>query len=260
MNITLFQIILTALGTAIIGLYLPPLIKSKTLNEGNIFGYTLGALLIASGLLLGEIISKCKTSRAFFIAAVICIILIAVFLAAFFTTLHIIVMHSKTTDEERSTLIILGCKIRGSTPSKALLNRAKAAAEYMKKHPCAITIASGGQGKHEDLCEAQCIYSILVDEGIDGGRIILEDKSTNTDENIRFSREIINKNALSKDVAIATSDYHQYRASLICKKFGLNACAVSTKSSPLYVPTYFTREVFGVWAEKIMIYRKGDKS
>ena len=260
MNITFFQIILIAFGILIIGLYLPPLIKSKTLNEGNIFGYALGALLIATGLLLGKIITELKTSRAFLIASVILISLFAIFTIAFFITLQIIIRHSKTTCENAGTVIILGCKIEGSTPSKALINRTKAAADFMKKHPVTVAIASGGQGKNEDLCEAQCIYSMLADEGIDAGRIILEDKSSNTDENIKFSKEIINKKALSKDVAIATSDYHQYRAALICKKYGLSACAVSAKSSLLYIPTYFTREVFGVWAEKIMIYRAGDKS
>lgn len=256
MNILFFQIIIIVLGIAVIGLYLPPLILTKTLNEGNAFGYVCAVGITAVGIFLNSTIEFLKTQlEANKMAAIIILLVISIiafsFITAFFITLNIIIRHSKNSDEKRETVIILGCKIRGSDPSLALILRAKAAAQYLKKYPDAVAIASGGQGRDENLSEAQCIFNILTESGIDESRIFIEDKSTNTDENIRFSKKIIEENKLSENIAIATSDYHQYRASLICRKYGLTPCSVSAESAKHYKATYYTREVFGVWAEKL---------
>ena len=91
----------------------------------------------------------------------------------------------------------------------------------------------------------------MTESGIDGNRIIIEDKSTSTDTNVKNSLKIIEDNNMSKEVAVATTDYHQYRASMICRKNGLSPSSLPSNSTKPSKPTFFTREVFGVWIQRL---------
>ena len=63
--------------------------------------------------------------------------------------------------------------------------------EYLKSHEKTIAIVSGGQGKGEDISEALAMKQGLIKQNIAEDRIIMEDKSTSTDENITFSKPLI---------------------------------------------------------------------
>ncbi len=142
--------------------------------------------------------------------------------------------------------IVLGCKVNGTDPSAMLSRRLDAAAEYMTEFPDAVIIVSGGQGDNEDISEAECMKIFLTDRGFDPNRIIKEDKSENTYENIQFSKKYLDEKNLGDDVTIITDSFHQLRASIIADDLGLETSAVSSKT-PLYVlPTYWVREWFGI--------------
>lgn len=249
------QIVLTLAGLYIIRIYMPPLVSLGILNAGNLFGFAAGGGLALLGVFLNVIVNSVKRQLEGGHRKPTIIILTAVtalsvaFLVAFFGTLASIVSHSHETATDQTTVIVLGCQIRGSKPSGSLRARCTAAAKYLEEHPDAVCIASGGQGSDEDLSEGQCIYNLLTEKGIDGSRIYIEDKSTNTDANIANSVKIIEENGLSKEVAIATNDYHEKRAEMICEKNGLTAYSIPARSTKWAKPTWFTREVFGVWAQ-----------
>lgn len=96
------------------------------------------------------------------------------------------------------------------------------------------------------------MYNILTEKGISPDRLYLEDKSTNTEENIAFSKRIIDENGLDTDIAVVTSDYHLKRATMICKKNGLkNVHRISAASVYFDKPTFYLREVLGVVKEFI---------
>jgi len=249
------RIALVLLGLYIIRLYIPPLISLGVLNLGNIFGMGAGAAIALFGIILPKIISFVKQQiesghkkPAVAVLSVICALILA-FLIAFFATLGSVVAASHQTATNQNTVIVLGCQIRGSVPSMSLNQRCMAAVKYMNENPDAVAIASGGQGSDEDLSEGQCIFNIMTENGIAPDRIFIEDKSTNTDENIAFSKKIIDEKGLSTDVAVATNEYHEKRAIMICKKNGITAYSVPAPSSKWGKPTFFTREVFAIWAQ-----------
>ncbi len=125
------------------------------------------------------------------------------------------------------TVIVLGCGIfPDGKLTISLKNRLDAAYDYLEEHPSANVIVSGGQGDNEPVPEAAAMQSYLVSKGIDRSRIYTEDRSTSTEENLEFSLKIIEKNRLSKSVAIVTSDYHVYRALQHAKELGFNACGI----------------------------------
>lgn len=241
--------VVICIGVIIIGIYISPLYKSK-INIGNIFGIILGLLLIGSSIYFEQIKALYSLPSGKIFIIIICI-LFAVFTIVFAITMAKIILSAKQKPKPSDTIIVLGCRVKGRTPSKALIKRCSAAAEYMKANPKATVILSGGQGADEDISEAQCMKSLMLSFGISEQRLILENKSTSTEENLLFSKKIIDKKGYSKNVVIATSEYHIYRAKLFAKKLGLNVSGVPAKSIPVLRVAYFTREVFGIWWLKL---------
>lgn len=237
--------VVIGIGVVIIAIYFSPLVKSK-INIGNIFGIILGVSIIAVSLFFDKIVylfSFTLGKIIIFFASVI----ISIFFIAFFITLIKIISNSRLSATNEDIVIILGCRVKGTVPTKALYSRCLSASKYLKTNPNAKAILSGGQGKDEQISEAECMYRILTSLGIDESRLIREEKSTSTYENLLYSKEFTDTNR----IAIATSEYHIYRAKLIAKELGLLASAIPAKSIPVLRVSYFTREVFGVWYLKI---------
>lgn len=175
------------------------------------------------------------------------VLVIALVILALFIYLEAIIISTafRPPADNASYCIILGCRVNGRQPSAALWYRIEAAAEYLEANPDTIAIASGGQGADEDISEAQCIRDELVERGIDPGRIILEEDSTSTMENVRFSMGHIEDPSLP--VVIITSEYHVYRGIEIAKKAGLtNVSGLRANPGPVMALNYYVREAFAV--------------
>ena len=83
-------------------------------------------------------------------------------------------------DFDADYLIVLGAAVHGDTPSLSLVERLRAAKDYLDAHPNTVAIVSGGQGSGENMSEAQAMYDWLCKSGIDPDRIIKEDKAVST--------------------------------------------------------------------------------
>ncbi|NHM32091.1 YdcF family protein [Neobacillus terrae] len=141
-------------------------------------------------------------------------------------------------------LIVLGARVKGTVPSLALKYRIIAAAECMKKHGRVIAIASGGQGSGEEISEAEAIKRGLMKRGIDEARIILENKSTTTSENLAFSKKLIPSDA-NKGL-IVTNDFHMYRAMSMAKDDLLQVSALPAETPWIAVPKSYSREYLAI--------------
>ena len=135
--------------------------------------------------------------------------------------------------------VVLGCRIKGNSPTPFLEQRTKRAAQLYKENKVRYIIVSGGKGNGENMSEAQCMKNILVEEGIEEDKILMEDKSENTRQNIKFSNDIIKKNNFN-NVIVVSNLFHLRRASIICKKNGVNASYSGTFSKK-----YMETEIYG---------------
>ena len=156
-------------------------------------------------------------------------------------------------DEDTDCVVVLGAKIRGETVSQALADRLDAAYEYVTKdgNEDVLIIVSGGQGEDEVMTEAEAMKKYLVNKGISEDRILMEDKSVNTMQNLKFSYEII-KEKLGEDakIAICTSNFHVYRATLLAKNMGLkNVCGIAANTKAILLPNSTVRECFALVKE-----------
>ncbi len=110
----------------------------------------------------------------------------------------------------------------------------------------------GVQGEDEDISESECMYRYLIDKGIEPERLYKEDKSTSTRENLKFSRKIIERELLNKQVAIATNEFHEYRAKKIAKSLGLESSAIPGATEIWVFPTHYVRELFSTLYEWVV--------
>lgn len=137
-------------------------------------------------------------------------------------------------------LIVLGCALHGEKPSPTLYRRLEKAVIYAENNKKALIVVSGGQGPQESITEAEAMKRYLVKNGIDENRIILEDKSTSTYENFKFSKAILDKSFdRNYTVCYITSDFHSYRANSLAKINGLETLSFNC-STDIYsfIPLY----------------------
>ncbi|WP_409305910.1 YdcF family protein [Peribacillus sp. SCS-155] len=166
--------------------------------------------------------------------------------ALYIGVLHVkIYQHAHVqTPESAEYLIILGARVRGAEPSLALQYRINASAAYLKHNKRTIAIASGGKGTGEDISEAAAIKAELVKQGIAESRIILEDNSTDTYQNIRFSKELLSDPS-AKGI-IATNDFHMYRALHIAKNENLDVSGLPAKTPASALLKSYIREYLAI--------------
>lgn len=234
----------------------PLLIPAVCFVSGAVMLFTpvrfCGGLIIAAGLVfcvfwaIGRLRSACLV-RALrgFLAVLLVLGLIVFCIAEAF-----VISMSKTDDSTPvSAVIILGAGVYGETPSLSLRVRLQAALDYVQDKPDTPIVVSGGQGPGEDISEARAMADWLIAHGIDEDRIILEDKSTSTQENLRYSLEILGHLGIdaSDGIAVVSADYHLCRAGLLFPGDGMVPVAahMPLRFWPLTV-NYFIREAFGV--------------
>lgn len=180
----------------------------------------------------------------FWVAFSICVIAFAIFESCVISG-----MTSKPEDN-CEYIIVLGAQVRGTRITKSLARRLEAAYEYYEKFPDTKIIVSGGQGKGEDISEADAMAGYLIAKGVPASKIIREDKSTDTNENFEFSlRYIDNKNA---KIAVVSNNFHIFRAIHLAKAKGLtNVSGVPAASDEILFINYCVREAVGIakdWA------------
>ena len=171
-------------------------------------------------------------------------VLLALAIVAFLICEIIILMPGlQGPPEGLDYIVVLGAWVNGTQPSGSLRNRIEVAAEYLEANPNTIAVLSGGQGADEDISEAWCMYENLIAKGIDPERLILEDRSTDTVENLRYSREFIPVDAT---VGLVTNNFHIYRALATARRQNWEVSPVPVATSILSLPHYMVREFIGV--------------
>ena len=146
---------------------------------------------------------------------------------------------------ELDYLIVLGAQMKTGGPSKALQYRLDEACRYLDENPGIKVIVSGGQGTDEPVSEAQGMYDYLVGKGIDKERIIMEDKSTDTSENIAFSSVFLDVE--NDHVGIVTNNFHVFRGVHLAKHQGIqNVCGIAAPSNVYFQLNNMVRDFFGI--------------
>ncbi len=145
---------------------------------------------------------------------------------------------------EREYIIVLGCGIKkDGTVTPLLRGRVDAAIRAWEDGGREATIiTSGGQGPDEVISEARSMANYLLSCGVPEDKILLEDRSTTTEENLAFSRAIIEAHGGAAHCTIATSSYHTLRAAMFARRAGMNVSCVGGHTAHFFYPAAFFRE------------------
>lgn len=126
------------------------------------------------------------------------------------------------SDEKKDCLIILGCAVRGDTPSPMLERRLQKGLELYQQGAAPVIIVCGGKGKGENITEAEAMRKYLTKGGVPDRNILPEDESTNTWQNLVNAREIMRENGL-QTALIVTSEFHVPRSLSYARELGIKA-------------------------------------
>lgn len=170
--------------------------------------------------------------------------------------------------KDKDYILVLGCAIRkDGTPTPLLrgrLDRALAFANQQEKKTgkAPIFVLSGGQGADECVSEAACMRRYLAEQGVPEERMILEDRSTDTAENMLFSKKLILERvrpgkeppvgywpALENPearIAFSTTNYHVFRSGLKARRVKMRAQGMGCKSKWYFWPNAAVREFVGL--------------
>ena len=227
---------------------------SLLLGIGILIGETL-TFLVFIGTAVSYTLQEFQQIRATFsyrLAAAACFSIIYVCISFVIFMIYTLFLQVIPRKRDFDYVVIHGAGlINGEKVTKLLSDRLDKAIEVYRKDPTPPKmIPSGGQGSDEKVSEAQAMKDYLLEHGIPESDIIMEDRSTTTFENLRFSKQIIDGFEGRKYTALVSSNYHVFRAMRYARKIGLSCTGVGSHVAFYYWPSALIREYIAIHAEK----------
>ena len=140
-------------------------------------------------------------------------------------------------------IVVLGSGIIGERVTPLLAARIERGIELLGYNPGAVLIMSGGQGPGEDIPESQAMAAYAIGKGVGREKIITEEKSVSTQENLLFSKELMEKP--KPRIIIVTTAYHVFRALILAKKQGIKCTGYGSKTKWYFTLNALIREFAG---------------
>ena len=161
-------------------------------------------------------------------------------------------------EPDKDFIIILGCGIRkDGTPSPLLRGRIDRALRFAEKQEALtgkapIFVSSGGRGPDEPVSESASMKRYLLEQGVPESRILEEDRSASTYENMKFSWEKIRAVDPNGKVAFSTTNYHVFRSGLYARRVKMRAVGMGAKTKWYFWPNAAVREFVGLLTEHML--------
>lgn len=164
-------------------------------------------------------------------------------------TLYCNVMAAKHKPNfDKDYVIILGSKIRkDGTLTPILQARVDKAIEFAKEqkeksNKRIVFVPSGGNGEDEIIAEAEAMKNYLIEKGISLEDIIVEDKSKNTYQNLKFSKQKIDEDNKDGKIIFSTTNYHVFRSGVIANNEGIDCEGMGSKTKWYFYTNALIRE------------------
>ena len=168
-------------------------------------------------------------------ALIVLLVLVLAAVLAFGVLLGIVLTGSRDSVRgDPQIMIVLGCQVKLWGPSILLQDRLDKALEYFEEHPDTVIVTSGAQGADEPSTEAAAMRDYLVERGVPAEQILLEERSTNTLENIRYSLDVLAEHGydVTADIAVVSNGFHLARVRMIWGRVCGGTYNLSTLAAP----------------------------
>ena len=180
----------------------------------------------------------------------IALFLIALFIFSSVYLLYDIYSFANKGVVKSDAIMVLGCRVTGEEPSLSLKRRMETALDLYNEGYGKYIILSGGKGPGEDISEAEAMKRYFISKGINEEYLIIEDKSTSTYENFKYSKPLMKEKGI-KDIIVVSNRYHLKRASNIANQLNINA----TYKGFIFKGRDFFIEVKGAFREILATYK-----
>ena len=231
--------------------------RSGNVDTGILLPSIAGAFIIFVMLFIRTEHYKKKLKLYNKIGKVIFCLFIVWFISFVVLTSVILISAISQSNEKVDSVIVLGAGLKGDKPTLVLQERLNYTIEYLNKNTDAIAVVSGGQGIGEIITEAEGMKRYLIAHGISENRIIKEEKSTSTYENMIYSKKVYEETIGKKldKVMIITNDFHMFRSKHLARRVGLEPYGISS-GTPWYIyPNVLVREYLAVF--KSFVFDRG---
>ena len=236
------------------------LIRHEGRRFVNLLGIVLAFLLVAGEIAIGALDLWASFSERLLVVPNVIVNLFAAMYLYFEcmiigTAISNIIALRLVPARDRDFLIVLGCGIRpDGTPTPLLKGRLDLARQFYDRQlaeggRAPRFILSGGRGPDEVCAEAEAMHAYLRGLGIPEERLLDEDRSTDTAENMRFSAEIIRREMPDAKVAYFTTNYHVFRSGIKAWQAGLEAVGMGAPTRWYFWPNAAVREFVGLLTE-----------
>ncbi|MCR5773984.1 MAG: YdcF family protein [Lachnospiraceae bacterium] len=216
-----------------------------TVKEGmrprNILSIALALLLIAFDIVYPFLfdVSRPNTATMIYWYITMISLYLVIQLASYWISALLNLIHIRK-DRGLRYVVVLGAGLRGKEPTPLLASRIDRGIRVYRDNPGCRLIFSGGQGKDEQVSEARAMADYALSANVPAEDIILEDRSVNTVENIRFSSDLMD--AKKGPFAVVTSSYHLMRALLIARRLKLKCTGYGARTRLYFSLNAFLRE------------------
>lgn len=136
-------------------------------------------------------------------------------------------------------VVVLGAGLIGKKVTPLLASRIDRGIEIYHKNPGSKLIMSGGQGSDEEIPESHAMAAYAEEHGVPQSDIIIEDRSKKTNQNLKFSHQLMQPDST---FCIVTNSYHVYRALVLAKRQGLKCIGYGAKTKWYFTLNAFIRE------------------
>ena len=210
--------------------------------------FCIGFVIMIYGVFILEMLSKNTNNKSIRVISSLYRLVVRIFVICFIIIEGIIwfnIIKSDLSHSEPNTkyIIVLGAGLDGDKPGNVLTERLEVALNYLNTHKDAKVICSGGQGVAEDVPESVAMKNYFVEHGISEDRILQDNKSMSTIQNLENSKAILDSiGEYGERVSVVTSSFNILRVRIISDQIGLNADYIGANSKFRFNINYSIRE------------------
>lgn len=177
----------------------------------------------------------------------------SVLFVAFLLYMPVYAFAVRHDHHQPGAVIVLGARVVGNAPTPLLRSRLEAgiaAWSRARTHGPCLFVTSGGQGTDEVAPEGRVMAEYAAAHGVDTADVVVEDRSTNTEQNLRLSQALLAERGASGRILVATSDFHALRAAMLMRRLGMAGDAIGGRTAQYYRPTATIREFAAVLRDR----------
>ncbi|MCX5385296.1 YdcF family protein [Streptomyces sp. NBC_00083] len=228
------------------------MIRREGRSPANLLSFLAGLGIL--GLVALLITAVASGSRTLAIAGVTLTLIVGYVSFLFFCFIAYAFLYGRLQPrKDLDYVVVLGCGLTGGDRVPPLLasrlERGRRIYESQRdrgKRP--LLLVSGGKGSDEKLPESHAMAAYLTAKGVPAGDILLEDRSRTTEENLRYSAELMSAGP-SPDYrcVIVTNNFHAFRAALTARATGVDGQVVGSPTAAYFWPSATLREFAAIF-------------